>query len=95
QNMVKQFGTDAVNIISTDKFGSNITGNMQITINEDNTVELASSDVVINSYDCSYQVEENSFYMDVNLTKAGTTYQVLDTLILRQAPGKDLRFEEW
>ncbi|WP_372772783.1 hypothetical protein [Mangrovibacterium sp.] len=95
QNAVKQLTTEAVNVVSADKFGNDISGNMELTINSDNSVELASSDVVINSYDCTYLEDETTFYLDVNLTKSGTTYQVKDTLILRQAPELDLRFEEW
>ena len=95
QNAVKEFVTESLNVISTDKFGSNIAGDMELTVNSDDSFDLSSSDVVINSYDGTYLKDENTFYLDVNLTKSGITYLVKDTLILRQAPELDLRFEEW
>lgn len=95
QNAVKQFTTKTANTVSAANFGADISGNMDLTVNSDNSVVLASSDVVINSYDCTYVEDETTFYLNVNLTKSGTTYEVQETLILRQAPELDLRFEEW
>lgn len=96
QNATKTFTTLGVTSITTTSLGYNIDGDMQLTINDDNTVTVTSDDVTIDSADnCSYDADETTFYLNISLTASGTAYSVSDTLILRQYVEDDLRYEEW
>ncbi|WP_372753237.1 BT_3987 domain-containing protein [Labilibaculum sp.] len=96
QNDVKEFSTLGLNTISATYFGSSITGDMELTVNDDNTVDVTSDDVTITNDDnCIYDEDEKTFYLNVELTKSSISYSVSDTLILRQDPEDDIRYEEW
>ena len=70
---------------------------LKLTRNADNsvTVEAAATAITVLEGDGTYNEEKREFYLDYKYAKGGTEYSVTDTLILRQAPEKDLRFEEW
>lgn len=96
QNDTKVFTTLGVNYITTTSFGDNISGDMELTINDDNSVTVSSDDVTIDSDDnCTYDEDESIFYLNIQLTKSGTSYSVSDTLVLRQYIEDDLRYDEW
>ncbi len=96
QNDTKVFTTLGVNYITTTSFGDNISGDMELTINDDNSVTVSSEDVTIDSDDnCTYDEDESIFYLNIQLTKSGTSYSVSDTLVLRQYIEDDLRYDEW
>ena len=42
-----------------------------------------------------YNKEKNTFYLDYKFALSGVDYHAVDTLVLRQSPEMDLRFEEW
>lgn len=96
QNDTKEFSTLGVSYITTTSFGDDIDGDMELILNDDNTVSVTSDDVTIDSDDgCYYDEDETTFYLDIELTSDGTSYSVSDTLVLRQYIEDDLRYEEW
>lgn len=70
---------------------------LKLTRNTDNTVTIESADPAITGLEGTgiYDDGARSFYLQYEFTRGGKTYSVTDTLIQRQAPEKDLRFEEW
>ncbi|MGQ1784497.1 DUF1735 domain-containing protein [Saccharicrinis sp. GN24d3] len=95
QNMTKEFTTLALNTISTNTISANTNGQIDLTIGDDNAVEIATSVVAVSDNNSVYNADDKTIYMDYKFEKSGTMYHTLDTLILRQAPELDLRFEEW
>ncbi|GAF02759.1 BT_3987 domain-containing protein [Saccharicrinis fermentans] len=95
QNMTKDFSTLALNIISTNNISAQISGKMDLTIDNDNAVEIASTAITVSENNSVYSPEETTIFLDYKFEKSGTMYHTLDTLILRQAPELDLRFDEW
>lgn len=84
--------------ISTPGAGTFGNGNLILNVNEsDNTVAITSGNgnVVITEQSGTYNNEKREFYIDYNFTRSSKMYKVSDTLVLRQAPEKDLYFEEW
>lgn len=74
---------------------------LQLTFNSDNTVTVSTADGGLEILDGSgtYVYDESNFDVKVDLMykfiNEGVTYKVSETLIRRQDPLKDLRFEEW
>lgn len=74
---------------------------VKLTFNDDNTVTVETADggIAISNGSGTYNYDESTFDMTVNLNYeyelSGTKYKVEETLIRRQDPLKDLRFEEW
>lgn len=95
KNMVKEFSTQALNIISTSKIGATKSGIFEMMIQEDNSVELTSLTINIVENSSVYSQDEKTFYLDYKFEQSGTNYHTVDTLILRQDPELGLRFEEW
>ncbi len=70
---------------------------LKLTIGSDQNVSIESVDpaVIINSSTGRFSTEAKTYYLDYAYTKSGVQYHVLDTLVQRQDPELDLRFEEW
>ncbi len=95
QNMTKEFSTLALNTISTNTISANTNGKMDLTIGDDNAVEITTTAVTVSENNSVYNPEEKTIYMDYKFEKSGTMYHTVEELILRQDPEDDLRFEEW
>ncbi|MGV3505498.1 MAG: BT_3987 domain-containing protein [Adhaeribacter sp.] len=98
KNQTWDLSTLALEQVKTSGVGAFATPGLKLTRKPDNTLTLekaAGSAVTLLEGAGKYQPEKREFYLDYKFTNAGKTYQVADTLVLRQAPEKDLRFEEW
>ncbi|WP_157493614.1 DUF1735 domain-containing protein [Draconibacterium sediminis] len=95
KNMTKDFSTLALNTISTDKISAATNGQIDLTVGTDNSVEITTTAVDVSENNSVYDSESKTFFLDYKFEKSGTLYHTLDTLILRQDPEADLRFEEW
>jgi hypothetical protein len=95
QNMTKEFSTLALNTISTNKISADTNGQMDLTIGDDNSVDIATTAVTVSENNSVYSLEDKTILLDYKFEKSGTMYHTLETLILRQDPELDLRFEEW
>jgi len=83
--------------IKTPAVGIFDNGNLLLEVNTDNSVKITSgkSNIEVTSQSGSYNSENRNFYLNYSFIRGQTEYDVKDTLILRQAPEKDLFFEEW
>lgn len=70
---------------------------LKLTRNADNTVtvEAGNAAITVTEGSGTYDEEKRAFYLDYVFTDGTRTFDVVDTLIIRQAPEEDLRFEEW
>ncbi len=70
---------------------------LDISINDQHvvTIQPAEENVQITTNSASMVEDEKIFYLDYLLERGGVHYHLLDTLIQRQDPELDLRFEEW
>lgn len=100
QNAVWGLSTVALNSVATSGAG-NFSGNNDqflLTVNADNTVAIESapgSDIAVVSGSGQYDKTKDSFYLQYQFNRSGVVYNAKDTLVIRQAPEMDLRFEEW
>lgn len=85
------------NTIKTPAAGTFGNGSILIEVNGDNTVDISTGrpTIEVTSESGTYDPENRRFYLDYSFIRGQTEYAVQDTLILRQAPEKDLFFEEW
>ena len=97
QNIVKNTSTLAVNTILTQGISNARTGGLKLTVSNDNSVavDYVGTGVAFDSGSGTYDVAKKSFYLDYRFSAGGNHYNVVDTLILRQDPEMDLRFEQW
>lgn len=70
---------------------------LELHIDENHAVSIfpAEENVTMTDEWTSFDTENNIFYFDYKFEKEGISYHVLDTLIQRQDPELDLRFEQW
>lgn len=98
KNQTWDLSTLALQEVKTSGAGTFATQSLKLTRNQDNTVAIdkaPGSAITLLAGAGNYQPEKREFYLNYKFTNQGKTYSVADTLILRQAPEKDLRFEEW
>jgi hypothetical protein len=97
KNLVKNTTTLAANTILTSGISNARAGGLKLTVKPDNSVELDYSGAAVEfkSGSGTYNSEKNEFYLNYSFIANSANYSVSDTLILRQAPEKDLRFQEW
>lgn len=95
QNMTKEFTTLGLNTISTNKIAANISGRIDLTVGDDNKVDIVSTDITVTENSSLYNSEQKTLYMNYKFEASGIMYHAIDTMILRQDPELDLRFEEW
>lgn len=71
---------------------------LNLVINADNTVAIApvtGSKAIVQSGNGTYNEAKREFYLNYEFSVNSVNYKAVDTLVLRQAPELDLRFEEW
>ncbi len=70
---------------------------LEIHIGDNHEVSILPADetVTMSEETASYDAENKTFYFDYTFEKDGVSFHVLDTLIQRQDPELDLRFEQW
>jgi hypothetical protein len=98
KNQTWDLSTLALQEVQTSGAGTFAPQGLKLTRNQDNTVAIekaTGSAITLLEGAGNYQPEKREFYLNYKFTNQGKTYSVADTLILRQAPEKDLRFEEW
>ncbi|OAQ37886.1 hypothetical protein A5893_16880 [Pedobacter psychrophilus] len=94
QNATFAMLTNSLNSIKTPGAGTSSGVPLNLAINN---TSVAISGNVANEVSGSgtYDPQNKSFYLNYNYKNGTNKYSVIDTLILRQAPELDLRFEEW
>jgi hypothetical protein len=98
KNLTWNLSTLALNEVQTSGAGTFATQGLKLTRKPDNTVAIekaAGSTITLLEGAGTYDTEKREFTLSYKFTYQGKTYRVADTLILRQAPENDLRFEEW
>lgn len=100
KNETWSLSTLGLDTVLTSGAGTRDNGNygLKLTRNSDDGVtieEKAGSNITVLEGEGTYNDEKKTFYLDYKFSDSGTDYHVIDTLIQRQAPEKDLRFEEW
>ncbi len=85
------------NTIKTPAAGVFGNGSIVIEVKDNNSVDITSGrpNIEVTSGSGTYDPENRNFYLDYSFIRGPKEYAVQDTLILRQAPEKDLFFEEW
>ena len=70
---------------------------LRIQIDENKLVDIESVEegVAISVNDASLNTDEMIYYFDYVLERDGISYHLMDTLVQRQDPELDLRFEQW
>lgn len=70
---------------------------LRIQIDENKLVDIESVEegVAISVNDASLNTDEMIYYFDYVLEREGISYHLMDTLVQRQDPELDLRFEQW
>ncbi len=93
QNATFAMLTNSLNSIKTPGAGTSAVP-LDLVINN---TSVAISGNVANEVSGSgtYNPQNKTFYLNYNYKNGANRYSVIDTLILRQAPELDLRFEEW
>lgn len=85
------------NTVQTSGIGNRNNGSLILDVDEnDHSVNLSSGNPNMEvSGTGNYDEDERIFYLDYEYQTPNQRFEVKDTLILRQAPEKDLFFEEW
>ncbi len=70
---------------------------LDISIGDDYALSIDSAEegVIITANNIEMDKDSKIFFLDYLLEREGTSYHLLDTLIQRQDPELDLRYEEW
>ncbi|MCG8578579.1 MAG: DUF1735 domain-containing protein [Bacteroidales bacterium] len=93
--------TESNNMVVTPGLGSLESGSanyaMNITLNEDNSVELTDNDAssvtgILQGDECTYNADKKELYLQYQFTEAGKLHSVHDTLIFRSY---DINYETW
>lgn len=98
KNQTWNLTTQALYEVETSGLGTNNANRLKLTKNEDNSVVVEAADGItatVSEGSGTYNDEKREFYLSYKYSVGGKNFNVADTLILRQAPEKDLRFEEW
>ncbi len=96
KNQVWRLNTVDANQVTTSGAGAISTGGIKLTVSSNNAVSVsAGSGISSASGSGSFNPEKNEFYLSYTYTSDGIIYNVKDTLIQRQPPEQELRFEEW
>ena len=98
KNETWNVGTIDDTTVLTPKAGTFGNGKLRLNVDEnsyDVTITSNNNNIEITEESGTYNLEGREFYLDYNFTRNNKMYQVSDTLVLRQAPEKDLYFEEW
>lgn len=91
-------GTHQVETKTTPHIASSSPRNfLDIVIGDNNAVTIGSAleGITVDANSTSLDANERIFCLDYVIEKEGVEYHVVDTLIQRQDPELDLRFEQW
>ena len=94
QNATFDMLTNSLNSIKTPGAGTSLNVPLNLAIT---STSVAITGNIANEVTGSgtYSADKKAFYLNYNYKNGVNKYSVVDTLILRQAPELDLRFEEW
>ncbi len=97
QNATWDLSTLTLNEVQTTGAGTRTTPRLKFQINNSNVSVIDLSLTAPNNVagTGTYNAANKSFFLNYNYKSGTTSYDVKDTLIIRQAPELDLRFEEW
>lgn len=100
RNETWNLGTLGLNTVSTSGAGSRTNASLSLDKLPNNSVGInARSGATVTSGTGTYDPAKREYYLQYTFTQGSgaslATYAVKDTLVLRQPPEKDLRFEEW
>lgn len=94
QNATLDLSTNSLKSVKTSGAGTSTNVPLDLSINNiPVTITGKANNNVSGS--ATYNPENKTFYLNYNYKNGSKNYSVVDTLILRQAPELDLRFEEW
>lgn len=100
RNATWDISTLSLNEVKTPGAGAKTNASLKLLKGADNSVAIqAISGAEISSGTGSYEPSKKEYYLQYTYTQGSgaalTRYAVKDTLILRQPPEMDLRFEQW
>ncbi|MBK0382850.1 DUF1735 domain-containing protein [Pedobacter sp. SD-b] len=97
QNATWALSTLSVNELQTPGSGSKSTPNLKLVLNGSNVSVVDLSKTAPNNVTGSgtYDLNSKSLFLNYNYDQGTSVFSVKDTLILRQSPESELRFEEW
>jgi hypothetical protein len=100
RNATWDLSTLGLNDVRTTGAGTKSNANLRLLKADNNAVAIsAASGATVTSGSGTYEPNKREFYLQYNYTQGSgaslAQYVVKDTLIQRQPPEKDLRFEEW
>lgn len=94
QNATWNLGTNSLNSVKTPGAGAKTNVSLNLGINNTSVAITGNANNNISGSGI-YNPGSKIFYLNYNYKQGVINYAVIDTLILRQAPELDLRFEEW
>lgn len=102
KNDVRMVNTLTRNVLLRQGVGNSVvteTENVKLTFQNNHTLKVETAEGGIEIMDGSGTFDDSKENLEISLeycyTKSGKKYKVEETLIRRQDPLKDLRFEEW
>ncbi|HEY0669024.1 MAG TPA: DUF1735 domain-containing protein [Sphingobacteriaceae bacterium] len=95
KNQTWDLTTLSLNEVSTSGAGNKTNAKLKLTRTNNAVAVSAISGATAVSGSGTYEPVKREFYLNYSFTQGTDKFNVLDTLILRQAPELDLRFEEW
>lgn len=95
KNLTWDLTTLSLNEVSTPGAGNKTNASLKLTRTNNAVAVSAISGATAVSGSGTYEPVKREFYLNYSFTQGADKFNVLDTLILRQAPELDLRFEEW
>jgi hypothetical protein len=95
RNITLDLATLSLNAVKSPNAGKSANVPLNLNISNNTAVTITGNTANSVSGSGTYYPTAKSFYLNYKYTNAAKNYSVLDTLILRQAPELDLRFETW
>lgn len=95
KNLTWDLTTLSLNEVSTPGAGNKTNASLKLTKANNSVAVSAISGATAVSGSGTYEPVKREFYLNYSFTQGADKFNVLDTLVLRQAPELDLRFEEW
>jgi hypothetical protein len=95
RNITLDLATLSLNAVKSPNAGKSANVPLNLNISNNTAVTITGNTANSVSGSGTYDPTAKSFYLNYKYTNAAKNYSVLDTLILRQAPELDLRFETW
>lgn len=94
QNATFDMLTNSLNSIKTPGAGTSLNVPLNLAITN-TSVAITGNTANEVTGSGTYSPDMKTFYLNYNYKNGANKYSVVDTLILRQAPELDLRFDEW